>query len=911
MYSLKIVQHNILNWRTNKDSVMYNFSQINPDIILINSHGLKDSESLKIPGYKTYKVNSSGEINDGSAIAIKQHLHHKLFDDFLTDFIAVQIETSLGPIIIATTYLPPRRPYLPFPDMHTLLSNTTPTYIIGDFNATHRCFGNNSSNTVGKSLAALIDQGHLQHLGPHFPTFIRQNTATSPDKIFSNKHHFLNTYMQPGNITSSDHLPIILTLSTKPIYIEQEARINTKHADWEAFRTTINESTHPINVNNITTDEIEDHLHSLILNIKNAMNTCIPTHTHKKIFQLKTNNTIRQLEQQYVTLSTTASIQGWTLPNFRKYTQLRQQLKTECKEASRVAWENKITNIIESTKDTKSFWQKINRLRGKDIITCNYLTDEQGNKYHTDKEKCRVMEQTWKNIFTITPEENATFDTAHSDHITAYINTQHDRITPHDNVDLSRLNNNFYDREISTEEITRHIRRMKNKAPGSTNITKEILEKCPPAAINNLRDIFNACLATGYFPNQFKEATIKFIPKANKPPKNPLNYRPISLLEVPGKLLEKIILSRLDSYLTENSTINNRQHGFRPKRGTQTAITTAYELASQALAQKHQCYIILRDVAKAFDKVWHTGLKYKILQLGLPNTMEKILSTFLDNRTAKIKIGKDTSNNINLKSGVPQGSVLSPSLYTLYTNDMPVAGPGCHDIMYADDITQIITSPSKSKSMMKLKVEREIKRINNFEYKWKIKTSENKFKIIPLAQYKIKDIIINGNVMQKSNEGTMLGLKLQNTGITGHITSKINKTTAALTKLYRFTNLTPKIKTTLVKTLLLPILEYPPIPLVCASKSQQLKMQRVLNKTLRFVFRNDNRLLTTEQMHELTGIKPINISLHNKATKIWETVRFTDEAIYNTLTTNITPSHYWFPSSLSTINSPTPDPIYT
>ena len=375
--------------------------------------------------------------------------------------------------------------------------------------------------------------------------------------------------------------------------------------------------------------------------------------------------------------------------------------------------------------------------------------------------------------------------------------------------------------------------------------------------------------------------------------------------------MKKIVLSRLDGYLSDHNIINNRQHGFRSKRGTQTAITTAYEYASQGLANKKQCYIILRDVAKAFDKVWHAGLKYKILRLGLPDILEKILSTFLDNRTAKIKIGKELSKNINLKSGVPQGSVLSPSLYTLYTNDLPLAGPGCCDVMYADDVTQIITADTKSKAMMKLKVEREINRINKFEHLWKIKTSENKFKILPLAHYKIKDIAINNKLIGKSNEGRLLGLKLKTTGITGHISDKINKATAALTKLYRFASLTPEIKTTLVKTLLLPILEYPPIPLICASKTQQLKMQRVLNKAMRFIFRHDNRQFSLQQMHEITNIKPINISLHNKAKRIWETLRFTDEETYNTLTANTSPSHYWFPTSQTVIDSPTPDPIYT
>ncbi len=208
-YSLKIIQHDVLNWKTNKHSLIPNYLTHNPDLILINSRGLKSGEDLKIPGYRIYKINYTESISDGSAIAVKHNIKHKLHDDFDTDFLALEVETSLGPIKIATTYLPPRRPFLPYTDMHKLLSNFIPTYIIGDFNGRHTSFGDTENNTVGKSLLNLINQGKIIHLGPHFPTFFSHKSQTNPDKIFANKHHYLNIICEPGEITTSDHLPVI------------------------------------------------------------------------------------------------------------------------------------------------------------------------------------------------------------------------------------------------------------------------------------------------------------------------------------------------------------------------------------------------------------------------------------------------------------------------------------------------------------------------------------------------------------------------------------------------------------------------------------------------------------------------------------------------------------------------------
>ena len=119
-----------------------------------------------------------------------------------------------------------------------------------------------------------------------------------------------------------------------------------------------------------------------------------------------------------------------------------------------------------------------------------------------------------------------------------------------------------------------------------------------------------------------------------------------------------------------------------------------------------QCHIVLRDVSKAFDKVWHPGLKYKLLNLNLPPLAETLLCNLLDERKAKIKIKTTYSDIININCGVPQGSGSSPTLYTIYTHDIPPSITGTN-IIYADDITQIINYEGKSKEIMIRKTKRE------------------------------------------------------------------------------------------------------------------------------------------------------------------------------------------------------------
>ncbi len=186
--------------------------------------------------------------------------------------------------------------------------------------------------------------------------------------------------------------------------------------------------------------------------------------------------------------------------------------------------------------------------------------------------KCYLMEKTWRDVFRITEEEEEYFDKQHSDYVDGYINLNYNRVNSYPTVDINRLyTGNHHARVITIDEIKMYIKRSKKKAPGFTKINIQILQNCTENTFLQLKkNIYNACLSIGYFPTVFKEAIIKFIPKKDKSPLNPTNYRPISLLEVPGKIFERLIQARLNTFLHENNIIEDRQHGFRTYKGTNT-----------------------------------------------------------------------------------------------------------------------------------------------------------------------------------------------------------------------------------------------------------------------------------------------------------------------------------------------------
>ena len=246
-------------------------------------------------------------------------------------------------------------------------------------------------------------------------------------------------------------------------------------------------------------------------------------------------------------------------------------------------------------------------------------------------------------------------------------------------------------------------------------------------------------------------------------------------------------------FVRPNDVLSKQQFGFRKRKGTGTAIAIAYEKIALNQLNKQHCDVICRDVAKAFDWVWIDGLRFKIMnQEDLPLLLKKILYSFTQERTAQIKINITIGPQFQLKAGVPQGSILSPSLFIFYTHDMPASDSNT-DVIFADDVAQIVEHHGGDREELAVQSEREIVGVSEFEKKWKIKTNANKFKMVSISKTQPYPVSVDDTNMPFTNDINLLGLTPTRTGFFKHISSKINQAKHQMLKLKRFYKLSPKL----------------------------------------------------------------------------------------------------------------------
>ena len=313
---------------------------------------------------------------------------------------------------------------------------------------------------------------------------------------------------------------------------------------------------------------------------------------------------------------------------------------------------------------------------------------------------------------------------------------------------------------FSPREIKNMISKKLNpkKAPGHDQITARILQELPRKGLVMLTYLYNAVLRLRYFPKMWKRAKIIMIPKPDKALEEPSSFRPISLLPVMSKLFEKLYIQRLMKTVDDKDLIPNHQFGFRAKHSTVEQVHRVSATIRQALEERTFCPTIFLDVSQAFDRVWIAGLLHKISQ-HFSTQHVQILTTYLKERTFYVHYGEAKSRDKSVGAGIPQGSVLGPLLYLLYTADVPTQN-NITIATYADDTA--VLSPHENYNVATSRLQAAVTEIVDWATRWKIKINAGKTVRVDFAlrPHDYVPTTINYEPVQQAESARYLGVHL-------------------------------------------------------------------------------------------------------------------------------------------------------
>ena len=270
------------------------------------------------------------------------------------------------------------------------------------------------------------------------------------------------------------------------------------------------------------------------------------------------------------------------------------------------------------------------------------------------------------------------------------INDINDEDTANDDTTDDETNNESKEKifiKINIKDIKTHIMSIPNKAPGD-KIFPQHLKHSTEKLFEILAIIYNNSVDLGYFPDSWKSSLITMILKPGKPASSPSSYRPISLLLTLLKLSERIMIVKITKYMIKNNLMNKFQAGFRKGKSCTHQLLRLSEHISTWFNKRPtgRTVAIFIDAEKAFDTVWHDGLRKMLHDSNIPVKIIRWISSFLRNRRGKVKVNNCISKEVFLLAGVPQGSILSPLLYIFYIKDMPsTISEEIISSFYADD----------------------------------------------------------------------------------------------------------------------------------------------------------------------------------------------------------------------------------
>ena len=327
--------------------------------------------------------------------------------------------------------------------------------------------------------------------------------------------------------------------------------------------------------------------------------------------------------------------------------------------------------------------------------------------------------------------------------------------------------------------------------------------------------VFRRLLKEGCFPRSWRCANVVPISKG---PLSALvkDYRPISITPVLSKIYEKLIAGRLAVFFEREGILPDRQYAYRKGRGTCDALLDICSISQAALDRGEEVRLVQIDFSAAFDRVSHLGLLYKLQEVGVDGSLFNVIREFLTDRKQRVVVDGVSSGDIDIVSGVPQGSVLGPLLFLLYTSELSYILENTL-IGYADDSTLIVTVPNPGHRLtISASLDRDLVRIANWCRSWGMKVNPSKTKSMVISRSRtiapafpnleLEGVLID-NVFELRVLGVILDHKLIFESHLRSVAASASQKLGILRKTYKVFS-DPALIIKCFWSFLLPVLEY-------------------------------------------------------------------------------------------------------
>lgn len=628
-----------------------------------------------IPGYSILFSSTKRNQNDGIIIFVKNHLNADFYDyDFLEyNIVKLSLIINNVPITIVCIYRSPSSDSIGFINslkyvFNNLNLNSGIITLIGDMNI--NIIGAQTVNNYDY-LDLLSETGFYSFINVFTRLPLGQQHSCLDHVFIKDNNNSLGNINAGVLLTDiTDHCSIVVTI---PIPVKIKNIINTINViNYDKLKQMLyNEKWTKIYESN-SVDVCTTNFQNTIMNaIKKSLTTKNINSKNKRLKEWMTKGLLCSVRRkQYISMKCKKNPNNVSLASY--YKKYKNTFTKLLKVAKIKFYEDKFSKVSYNPKLT---WKLINEITGS-------------NPKNNDKIKTVIMNDKILNIDDNPKEVSNVFNNYFTDvgkNLAKNFNKTHNLVLNKSNDNILCSFDKIFLEKIDVSELRIIIQNFKDDtSAGYDNITVKIFKSISELIITPLVYIFNLSLENSIFPDKFKFAIIKPLFKSGDR-KTISNYRPISMLTNFSKIFEKIIKTRLLSYLEKNNLLSKSQYGFRPGLSTENALYNATQFMYDSLDKGLKTIAIFIDLAKAFDTIQHDILLRILPNFGINNKSLLWFKSYLSNRQQMVKINDAISNTNYIEYGVPQGSVLGPILFILYINavcDLNIDGK---IVTYADD----------------------------------------------------------------------------------------------------------------------------------------------------------------------------------------------------------------------------------